>query len=269
MFLLLESKDNGYIERREEASYTLFFKENTKQTYPTLINIFHTTRGVMTKLAHPTQGYNSLWRADAYDSLEALAELFANPRTHTGKGFRQAKDAVRGCTRCGLQKKRECFSRNQWKLDRDKIACKECIEGKSNSTPKHDEGADKPITNLHEIMDQKSKNALERRQFNCPLCPEEGRGKNVFFKRVPVDKPIVKCPQCKKVKQGDCDRLYPIPKGEEKGYGACQLNKLISSGLNLCFLTIVQQISNCQYIKVSFVVTFATPLGEALVPSPT
>ena len=60
--------------------------------------------------------------------------------------------------------------------------------------------------------------SLERRQFNCPTCPKEGRGKHVFFKRVPKMKPICKCPKCKKIKD-DCERLYPIPKGEEKGYG--------------------------------------------------
>jgi hypothetical protein len=63
------------------------------------------------------------------------------------------------------------------------------------------------------------KTEVERRQFNCPICPEEGRGKQVFFKRVPAEKPIVKCTKCKKAKQKHCDRLYPIPKGEEKGYG--------------------------------------------------
>ena len=43
---------------------------------------------------------------------------------------------------------------------------------------------------------------LERRQFNCPDCPRYGRGKFVFFKKVPAGKPIVKCPQCKRSSRG-------------------------------------------------------------------
>ena len=214
------NKDYGYIERREEASCTLFFEEKGNKPYPIRINIFYTTRGVMTQLPHPTQGYNSLWRSDAYDSLEMLAELFENPRTHTGKGYRQAKNAVRGCAKCGLQKIRGCFSESQWKSGAGNAVCSDCVEGKHNDDPDSKQIADNPITNLREIMGEQSKKKnLERRQFNCPTCPQEGRGKNVFFKKVPADKPIVKCYKCKKVYGGDCDRLYPIPKGEEKGYG--------------------------------------------------
>jgi hypothetical protein len=220
--------DYGYIERRESVSCTLFFKANATEPYPTLINVFYTTRGVMTQLAHPTQGYNAMWRSDAYDSLETLAELFENPRTHTGKGYRQAKDTMRGCCKCGCQKKKVGYSLNQWRMGPGKSICLECMEGKSsnNHVPKNENGDngnrgtcdEKPITNLDEVMN-KSKQRMERRQFNCPLCPQEGRGKTVFFKNVPADRPIVKCSKCKKVKNGDCDRLYPIPKGEEKGYG--------------------------------------------------
>ncbi|KAL7535798.1 hypothetical protein ACHAXR_006737 [Thalassiosira sp. AJA248-18] len=47
----------GYIERREEVSSTLFFKDNHSHN-PTLINVFYTTGGVMTKLDHPRSGYN-------------------------------------------------------------------------------------------------------------------------------------------------------------------------------------------------------------------
>lgn len=182
----------------------------------------------MTKLSHPTQGYNSLWRADAYDSLEMLAELFENPRTHTGKGYRQAKLAVRGCCMCGEQKKKGKFSLNQWRLGPGKAVCLECMDkdvvGKTaeDSNTSYDKRKEeKPITNLHEVMKHNSKVniTMERRQFNCPLCPQEGRGKTVFFKRVPADRPIVKCNKCKKVNKGECERLYPIPKGEEKGYG--------------------------------------------------
>jgi hypothetical protein len=182
----------------------------------------------MTQLSHPNQGYNAMWRTDAYDSLEMLAELFENPRTHTGKGYRQAKDAMRGCCNCGWQKKKGRYSLNQWRLGPGKAICLDCMEGKGNNSDEPKNGKsdtkngksaeEKPITNLEEVM-KNSKQTMERRQFNCPLCPQQGRGKNVFFKRVPADRPIVKCYKCKKVKDGDCDRLYPIPRGEEKGYG--------------------------------------------------
>jgi hypothetical protein len=88
----------------------------------------------------------------------------------------------------------------------------------------------------------KVKNEMERRQYNCPHCPEEGRGKFVFFKRVPSAKPIVKCPQCKRVKRSACERLYPIPRGEEKGYGEffgnlaiCPLASITDIHFDLCF----------------------------------
>lgn len=186
--------------------------------------------------------------------------LFENPRAHTGKGYRQKKDAVRGCAKCGDQKKRTEYSANQWKAGPGKSVCSKCVVGgggvnnkagdgkkskknnrengggntKSNNSedngidgdsfPRLSEDALKEHTKRSSKSSKskgalKVKNEMERRQFNCPLCPEEGRGKNVFFKRVPSNKPMCKCPKCKKVKQGDCERLYPIPKGEEKGYG--------------------------------------------------
>jgi hypothetical protein len=241
LIVLKHHKDYGFIERREEVSCTLFFKEDNESQYPTLINIFYTTRGIMTRLSHPHKGYNSLWRSGAYDSLESLAMLFDNPRTHTGKGYRPAKDAVRGCAKCGTQKKRGEFSGNQWRAGAGNSVCMDCIDSKKDK--KSDVGditqgidqlglggggglseealnrhnqqtASKPITNLETVM-----NGMERRQYNCPICPMEGRGKQVFFKKVPANKPIVKCFKCKKVKRGDCNRLYPILKGEEKGYG--------------------------------------------------
>ena len=223
-------------------SCTLFFEETRPENdkCPILVNVFYTTRGIMTKLPHPNQGYNSLWRSSAYDSLETLAMLFEDPRAHTGKGYRQAKNAVRGCAKCGLQKKRVEYPSNQWRLGPGKAVCSECITGNKNGGKgekgKENEGADSKNKNggrfprLSEealkdhnrqviSADVMIKNELERRQFNCPLCPKEGRGKHVFFKQVPADKPIVKCPKCKKAKRGDCERLYPIPVGEEKGYG--------------------------------------------------
>lgn len=244
---LYQSIDYGYKERRLEVSRTLFFQEMDPENpkYPININVFYTTRGVMTQLPHPTQGYNSLWRSTAYDSLESLAMLFENPRSHTGRGYRQAKNAVRGCANCGEQKVRTEYSSNQWRAGPGKAVCSECITGNktgnnggNSNGKKNNKENDSNVNNesfprlSEDTLKQhnkqsnsnkknqiKVKNEMERRQFNCPLCPEEGRGKHVFFKKVPVMKPIVKCSKCKKVKQGDCERLYPIPRGEEKGYG--------------------------------------------------
>ncbi|KAL9190379.1 hypothetical protein ACHAXT_007590 [Thalassiosira profunda] len=238
------AEDYGYSERRPEASCTLFFREDApaNPNAPILINVFYTTRGIMTQLPHPTQGYNSLWRSSAYDSLEALAMLFEDPRAHTGRGFRQAKNAVRGCASCGDQKKRTEYSANQWKAGPGKSVCTECVTskkkggggdkgGKENKNNIADEGGDYPRLSADALKEhdkqqsnalakgKKGKQRMERRQYNCPLCPTEGRGKNVFFKKVPSHKPIVKCPKCKRSRQGKCDRLYPIPRGEEKGYG--------------------------------------------------
>ena len=268
--------DYGYVERRPEASFTLFFAERSPSdpTHPTLINIYYTTRGIMTKCNHPEKGYNELWRVSAYDSLASLAMLFEDPRTHTGKGYRnvKSKPMTRGCVQCGYSMVRSEFTEEMWMAGVHKCICRQCCassQGGENgiATGVGGEGGDTTITangggnkktrnkktsngnnssnNNHNIVPTLvlSEDALrehnrstststsggdggggkrggvERRQFNCPICPTEGRGKNVFFKNVPVDKPIVKCPKCKKAKSGKCDRLYPIPKGEEKGYG--------------------------------------------------
>jgi len=125
------ASDYGYVERRNEVSSTLFFKERypVQPDCPILINVFYTTRGIMTKLPHPSNGYNQLWRSSAYDSIDSLCTLFENPRTHTGKGYRQAQDAVRGCCDCGDQKKRTEFSKNQWRKGPGQSKCLVCVQG--------------------------------------------------------------------------------------------------------------------------------------------
>jgi hypothetical protein len=118
----------GYEERRDEASSTLFFKDTSTNHNPTLINVFYTTGGVMTKVSHPTSGYNQLWRADAYNSVASLATIFENPRVHTGKGYRNACKAIRGCVNCGLEKKRGEFSSNQWRKGAGQSKCTSCVQ---------------------------------------------------------------------------------------------------------------------------------------------
>lgn len=118
----------GYDERREEASYTLFFRKQGSVEYPILINVFYTTRGVMTKLSHPKSGYNQLWRSSAYDSEDGLRTLFNNPRKHTGKGYRSADKAKRGCILCGMLKEKNDFSKNQWRKDPGDSKCTLCLQ---------------------------------------------------------------------------------------------------------------------------------------------
>ena len=128
---------NGYIQRREEASNTLFFKSDNLVPpdggYPTLINVFYTTGGIMTKLSHPTRGYNQLWRSDAYDSVDSLDAIFANPRLHTGQGYRQASSAKRGCIGCGILKKKVDYSKNQWRKGPGSAKCSNCIQQKKGN----------------------------------------------------------------------------------------------------------------------------------------
>jgi tetratricopeptide (TPR) repeat protein len=85
----------------------------------------------MTKLRHPKKGDNELWRSDAYDSLETLAVIFRNPRAHTGKGYRTTDQSFRGCIKCGQQKGRIDFSRNQWRKDPGVSKCHDRIEGRN------------------------------------------------------------------------------------------------------------------------------------------
>lgn len=81
--ILAVAKKAGYEERRESVSATLFFKEkNPAADVPAcLINIYFTTRSIMTYLSHPgSAGTNEMWRSNAYDTLEELLDLFQNPR---------------------------------------------------------------------------------------------------------------------------------------------------------------------------------------------
>jgi len=125
----------GYEERRESVSSTLFFIErNPAPGKPAcLLNIFYTTRSIMTKLEHDKAGSNELWRSNAYDTLEDLRALLENPRQHTGKGYRRAQQAVRGCVGCGMLKTRKEFSNNQWIKGPDANRCIECLAKNNNN----------------------------------------------------------------------------------------------------------------------------------------
>ena len=54
---------------------------------------------------------------------------------------------------------------------------------------------------------------LQRRQFCCGTCVPP----NIFFKKVPRYKPVVKCPECKKTNR-NVPRLQPVPRNKERGY---------------------------------------------------
>mmetsp|Transcript_26130 Transcript_26130/g.38676 ORF Transcript_26130/g.38676 Transcript_26130/m.38676 type:complete len:482 (+) Transcript_26130:88-1533(+) len=242
----------GYEERRTEVSATLFFGEvfPAHGMPPILLNIYYTTRSIMSYMNHPSSGTNEMWRSNAYKDLDELKDYFQNPRRHSGKGYRVASQATRGCVKCGTFKKRTEFSKNQWVKGPDFNKCKECVgqrnAGGSVVSSSFSECADDEASQLSDAMSGirldddfpsltedllqehnvtvtqvNGRNAakLERRQFNCPECPKHGRGKFVFFKKVPAFKPIVKCPKCKRASRGKCMRLYPVPVNSEKGYG--------------------------------------------------
>lgn len=241
----------GYKERRTEASATLFFAEINPEhgMPPVLMNIYYTTRSIMSYMNHPASGTNEMWRSNAYKDLEELKTYFENPRRHSGKGYRNADKAIRGCVECGAFKERTEFSKNQWMKGPDSNKCKECVSQRKEersviSSSTASECVDDDSSQLSEAMSGISlgddfpsltedllsehnekegkgerRSRLERRQFNCPECPKHGRGKFVFFKKVPAFKPIIKCPKCKRASRGNCTRLYPVPPKAEKGYG--------------------------------------------------
>ncbi len=82
----------------------------------------------MTKLSHPRNGYNQLWRSSAYDSEDTLRAIFEFPRKHTGKGYRTADKAKRGCISCGLLKEKNDFSKNQWRKGPGNSKCLLCVQ---------------------------------------------------------------------------------------------------------------------------------------------
>ena len=124
----------GYTTSSPEHNATLYFKKSDGCQ----LNVYHSTRGVMTFLDHPTRGRNGLWRSDVYTTTTDLEALFENPRKHTSTGYRKSENAEAGCTQCGERKKRTEFSKNQWtKRKEDKQKCASCIaDGKQSSLPK-------------------------------------------------------------------------------------------------------------------------------------
>jgi hypothetical protein len=178
------AKEHGYEERREEISSTLFFKDvvasnDEHNSCPTLVNVFYTTRGVMTKISHPKSGYNELWRSDAYDSPTSLAAIFKNPRMHTGKGYRTVDGSVRGCTKCGLQKQRGYFSKNQWRKGPAHSNCADCVSVKQNKRNNRN-------TTVERTESEKVTSSVEISR-ECIECDGDGCGRS---------SPAIRCTRC-------------------------------------------------------------------------
>ena len=53
-------------------------------------NVYYTTGTVGTCLAHPAQGKTQLFRRN--QDAKGVAEIFRNPRVHTGEGYQQKRD---------------------------------------------------------------------------------------------------------------------------------------------------------------------------------
>lgn len=71
----------GYTEigRNEISRVVSFCKESVR------INVYYTTRTVGTCLNHPARGKTQLFRREV--SMDQLAQIFDNPRSHTGKRY--------------------------------------------------------------------------------------------------------------------------------------------------------------------------------------
>jgi hypothetical protein len=150
------------------------------------------------------------------------------------------KNNTSQCTTCGERKNRSDYSYNQWSLCSEGTQrCRDCVE-QSRSMPagvKEMNGVIRSfesITREHDVneftrtltfralaeLDSKQ-GTFERRQFNCPRHPRP----HIFFKKVPVIKPVAKCPLCKTYKKNDdtsphqSARLMPIPTAQVRGFG--------------------------------------------------
>lgn len=121
----------GYSLRRSIASNTIFLRKTQQLaggSQDILINIYYTTRGVMTRIDHPARGVNDLWRSCAYATLAELEAILQNPRLHTGRGYRSAENAIRGCVGCGEFKSRVSFSPSQWSKGVQLQRCIQCVD---------------------------------------------------------------------------------------------------------------------------------------------
>ncbi|GMI42396.1 hypothetical protein TrCOL_g11593 [Triparma columacea] len=245
----------GWVQRRPEASSTLFFRNVNKED--DLINIFYTTGGVMTQIEHPKSGIQQLWRNNVYATLDDLRAIFENPRIHTGQGYRRVNDKMIACCSCGDRKSVSEFSKNQARSRRfGSQKCQGCIEkynvaalnedfvkitiedtagggGKAKRKKKakkkkkkeveqEEESEAEPQTLTEANLDVHNdeieytfvnSGELQRRQFCCGKCVPP----NVFFKKVPKYKPVVKCPECKKFDK-NTPRLEAVPIHKERGY---------------------------------------------------
>ena len=73
---------NGYDEIEcNECSRVVSFRRGS-----TRINVYYTTGSVATCLNHPTKGKTQLFRRGILRTSD-LADIFDNPRSHTGKGY--------------------------------------------------------------------------------------------------------------------------------------------------------------------------------------
>lgn len=81
------AKKYNYTEISHNAnSRVISFRKGTSR-----INVYYTTGTVGTCLNHPTKGKTQLFRRNV--TLAQLDTIFANPRTHTGKGYYQRSKA--------------------------------------------------------------------------------------------------------------------------------------------------------------------------------
>lgn len=153
----------------------------------------------------------------------------------SSKDFLAKDERMRACSSCGGMK---LYSDFQSATDN---ICKECEDNEAllefadlaisrggegdEEAPPGISGTGKGLTSKDLATHNKKNVNFERRQFNCPRHPPQSF---IFFKQVPLVKPVAKCPRCKSKKQqggggeGGVQgqpRLQPVPRDLEKGYG--------------------------------------------------
>lgn len=81
------ANDHGWSFAKADTNTGMISFTRQRKRYRERINIYRTTMTVTTQLNHQKTGKNQLHRKNV--SLSMLAEIFKNPRVHTGKGYRK------------------------------------------------------------------------------------------------------------------------------------------------------------------------------------
>ena len=127
----------------------------------------------------------------------------------------------------------------------------------------HDQAQTSKQKKTKKSQHKKRQDGMERRQFNCPECPKQGRRPHVFYKQVPKYKPIVKCTICKQLQAQhprnaaamNLRRLLAVPRDQERGYGFyhCSADRCGQTrwGSSRAMYNVGQECHDCKELGVS------------------